>query len=1293
MRLEGQAKLGYYPTPETTLNLLVTWLSTTGDGVRRYLDPCSGKGEALAAIAAAHAPAESYGIELSDVRASDANNVLTHVINSAYEYAVLTDETFSLVLLNPPYDGEGETGQGTRMEESFLLLTTSRLVASGVLLYIIPHARLNEKIARHLAGWYSNLRCFKLPDDDYGAYKQVIFFGSRRADYLPPSGDALRAIHSWSSGNGLHPLTQGHGEYDIPVTPLKGRHGATFRFQYLLMSDEAMLREAQDASSRIVASRAWQDLVPPTEPPIITPVMTPKKGHIGPQMLSGLLGSNRVTDPATLKRLLLKGHIQKLRHTVNGDEAQDDDDLDGDDDKKLRRIEIRESFEAILTTLTYDGTLVCHRDPASIGQVLETYVKELAEAVQARNVPRYNLTPEPWEWAVFDTLSKGRALPGRKETGLTDFQRHLAIAMGRLALARGAGIVNAEMASGKTTILLAVMEYLYRAAVARKGKQSKSPYPALVVGPGIVTGQENWPKEIREVIPTAESRTITVGVKPLPKPVKIGAWLQSLGIVINDETMFEFTKDVGQTLSIRQSKRAIAAIATQAVETIRTAAREQGRPLSETVENALTASLKRAVNHPPKCRKGAKASNLLDGRIGDSYAWLGLDVYRDEADAHELATEYSLAQFVHEYRSGQLPEKSFAVMSFETAKLGAGRVPAMTERTIRVTYRDDETDDTWAEYATVCTCPTCGAVISEKYDSESGQHLHPIPITDADKWIGSKRRFCSAPLMYFNTQTQKHEAGKWVYDHERGKIVVRTRDEDGNLYICGQPLFEETALRREAAARYALKKLKGFFGGMAVDELHKCKAKGSGVGWVLQALNNVTRYTIGLTGTLFGGYSTSIFWLLYRLSPNVRREFGFDDEQRWAEKFGLLKSVFYIKKDSEVTEDGTYTGRKHFDTVSELPGISPAIVGLGLEHATFSSLKDIGLPLPTYTEEIVRIPPTPAMAEQIAEADGSQTEPPSGLLAWALNTQKEETGQGAISVWLNTALNRPNAMFRPEAVWFNRRLEGRGKFAVRQKERVAEFVAMDDEVLPKEDWLAKTCAEEIRKGRKTLVYVRQTGTRDIQPRLVEILKSYGLRPAVLRPTLAPANRATWIKHNIGKMDVLLTNARLVEVGLNLTMFNTGIFYETEWSLYVLWQAMRRLYRPGALLPVQMYFPVYEGTLEEGALNLLGAKMKAAQIFYGDNVGGALVEEEDEGDLLHGLLRQALGQVDVGRAEGIFGSGTPEMVTESPVGSPITASPMLVTLNDLWANRHSLFRPKRRATKSLPVPGEDQLGLF
>ena len=140
MRLEGQAKLGYYPTPDLTLQLIPTWLTSEEDGPRRVFDPCCGKGEALAAIASVH-PAETYGIELSDSRAQAAHTRLGNVFNCAYENAVTTVGSYSLILLNPPYDGESFTGGGKRMEEIFLvnLPTTKLLVVGGVLVYLIPH--------------------------------------------------------------------------------------------------------------------------------------------------------------------------------------------------------------------------------------------------------------------------------------------------------------------------------------------------------------------------------------------------------------------------------------------------------------------------------------------------------------------------------------------------------------------------------------------------------------------------------------------------------------------------------------------------------------------------------------------------------------------------------------------------------------------------------------------------------------------------------------------------------------------------------------------------------------------------------------------------------------------------------------------------------------------------------------------------------------------------------------------------------------------------------------------------
>ena len=161
------------------------------------------------------------------------------------------------------------------------------------------------------------------------------------------------------------------------------------------------------------------------------------------------------------------------------------------------------------------------------------------------------------------------------------------------------------------------------------------------------------------------------------------------------------------------------------------------------------------------------------------------------------------------------------MLSFETAKLGPGRVSAMVARWVTVRRQDDDNDTEWEDTVQVCACPTCGALVADRYDPESGAPLNPITPAQAEAWIAQKRRFCQAPRTYFNRSTGRFEPGKWVWDAERGKHVVRQRDDQDTLYVCGAPLFENTGLRRESAAHYARKKARGVFGLLLVDEVHK----------------------------------------------------------------------------------------------------------------------------------------------------------------------------------------------------------------------------------------------------------------------------------------------------------------------------------------------------------------------------------------------------------------------------------------------------------------------------------------
>lgn len=408
-----------------------------------------------------------------------------------------------------------------------------------------------------------------------------------------------------------------------------------------------------------------------------------------------------------------------------------------------------------------------------------------------------------------------------------------------------------------------------------------------------------------------------------------------------------------------------------------------------------------------------------------------------------------------------------------------------------------------------------------------------------------------------------------------------------------------------------------------------------------------TKYTINLTGTLFGGKSTDLFWLRYRIDSAVRKDFAFHDEIRWAELYGRLERT--IQKD-EAASDGVFSGRRRYLTkAKEIPGISPAIFSRLLTSCIFVRISDLGWKLPPYDEQIIHI--------QMDDLQRQQYEWLNSVLLSYVKVQgfkaskhDRMVAQKLLGVWLQNCLGRPNTGFRPETVMYSVNKQVKLPVPVRV---LPDFLALDElaephlatdalaavlpgmikgddlvldpecygeyalhlepvvatgELLPKEQWLVDYCRTEQKQRRRVLLYVRQTGTRDIQPRLQQILQVAGLATVILPDSVEPKKREAWIQERVDEIDVLITNPKKVETGLDLIQFCTCIFYELDYSLFTLWQAMRRVWRLGQEQPVKVLFPVYADTMESAALALMGRKMQAALLLYGDNAASAITDE-------------------------------------------------------------------------------------
>ena len=244
---------------------------------------------------------------------------------------------------------------------------------------------------------------------------------------------------------------------------------------------------------------------------------------------------------------------------------------------------------------------------------------------------------------------------------------------------------------------------------------------------------------------------------------------------------------------------------------------------------------------------------------------------------------------------------------------------------------------------------------------------------------------------------------------------------------------------------------------------------------------------------------------------------------------------------------------------------------------------------------------------------------------------------------------------------------------------------------------------EMAQRRKVIIYPRQTGTRDIRGRLQEILAVSGITGvSVLGSNVPTRQRLKWLRKNA--RSVLITNPRLVETGMNLHDYGycTIIFYEIEYSLYTLWQAMSRVWRPGQTKGVKVFFSKYRGTLEESALSLVSKKMLAGQLLYGDDVSGALVEDTGDSSLVIELIRAIKEGEDLtlGDDAHIFGIEQSEIVSESPIGSPTVRSKPIMSLEDWLMRKHGMSLDEARGNgkrsnghgKKQAVP-QAQLALF
>jgi len=297
-------KMGYYPTPESVSERIRSFLEYPSRNVN-LLDPCCGEGIALRDIAV-NVDATTYGVEPDDFRAKRADEALDHVLHCSYEDVMMSNNAFSCVLLNPPYDwqlGYSENAdRQERTEKTFLKGTVRYLMPEGVLVYIVPQHRVREDVAKILQYKFHDLSAYRFQDGEYEPFSQIVLFGRKRAG-ASRDNDGFGPLNSIRYGQLDEIPHLAEPRYAIPASP------EVKIFKSMLIDEAELERE-------LGVSALWEKLKGQNGSNgngVARPPLPLHTGHLGLLLASGCLdGPVGEGDD----RHIVRGKVEKVANTM-----------------------------------------------------------------------------------------------------------------------------------------------------------------------------------------------------------------------------------------------------------------------------------------------------------------------------------------------------------------------------------------------------------------------------------------------------------------------------------------------------------------------------------------------------------------------------------------------------------------------------------------------------------------------------------------------------------------------------------------------------------------------------------------------------------------------------------------------------------------------------------------------------------------------------------------------------------------------------------------------------------------
>ncbi|MDP9729329.1 helicase-related protein [Alicyclobacillus tolerans] len=547
----------------------------------------------------------------------------------------------------------------------------------------------------------------------------------------------------------------------------------------------------------------------------------------------------------------------------------------------------------------------------------------------------------------------------------------------------------------------------------------------------------------------------------------------------------------------------------------------------------------------------------------------------------------------------------FLLLSRDTAKMGMPKVPALIYKSQHIlsdrtglkqsvkpilssvgevrsgtadkAHRTFVVEDVWL-------CPDCYAVqIHPKSTSRGDSPLDAWLMENKLSWTDLAVDKVNGNIEWKKNITQYHCC---ACGHNLMRSVDPTKEKVPGL-----------RRRRLQPAWFIQKYFSNWIDLVIVDELHQYKSL-SGQGEAMGAIVGAAKKVLGLTGTLSDGKASSLFHLLWRIDPTGLIRDGLDHKSlnKFVHLYGSVEQTGRYDEDQKVSAGGNTSRKILFNPPREIPGLSPKLFVNHLADKTvFLELGDLGLPLVELEERPIFI----SMDEEHALAYQKFHQE----LEAAMKQSYAAGNHNAFSGFIPAVVNAAN------------RADVQQEIPVSIDQTITFFAPLsEDAESAKERQLVADIRDELQNNRRCVVYVRYSGEAAQDERIHSILQRHGMVSRVMKATISPEERVDWLEKAVKDgVEVVICNAKLVEVGLDLLDFQTLIFYQFTDEIATMRQAARRAWRIGQYRKCKVLYYVYSQSYEMVQFQRMLAKRTHALLLEGrmDRSEVAAFAEKDE----------------------------------------------------------------------------------